>query len=504
MGPTRKGIAIAAALAALAAIAALTFPSAATAARFAYVTATDSISEFKIGSDGKLQPLGSVPAPEAPRLGIAVRPDGQSAYVATNSGILQFDIGADGRLFRKDPAVVPGSASSSDIVLSRSGNSAYALEDGGRIRQYSVVAPDAKLAPKNPATVHTGGALYRAALHPNGKKLYATDPANNRVLQFAIDSQGRLIGRSEVGAGDDPLGIAVAPDGSNAYVIFRLFNGLGWYQVLKNGNLKARDSFNLDQEGRDITVHPNGKNAYATVGGRIQYWDVAKDGSLRNADEVEAGEEGIGIVVSPDGSAVYAAHHQSNEVSEWRVGQGGDLFPLSSTGWPSTGSGPLGIAIAVQVPTPRSFGCDARDPETIAGTVLRDRLLGTRRADLVLGGDGADRIRGRRGGDCLYGDRGTGPRLAGAASDAGASAAERKVRGPDRIRGGRGADLIEGGPHGDRIFGGRGGDSISGGRGPDVILPGAGADEVECGRGRDLVIRGPSGADIAGDCERIR
>jgi 6-phosphogluconolactonase (cycloisomerase 2 family) len=255
-------------------LASLILAQAASAARTVYFSdpAADEISQYSVGPGGALTPLapGSVPAADPHRL--AMTPSGADLYATADDGVLQFDVDADGRLTPKSPVLQPAHGKAHSIAVHPDGSSVYVTHSQwGKVRQYDV-AEDGRLEPKDPAYLIAGpcakgvalspdgntayvlirggitvfdvgadGALSRrgqvevdskslqdVALTPNGKNLYVTS-RDGRVLRFDVDASGNLEPKTdpavETGSGTKPIGIAIVPDGSAAYVSTQAWNG---------------------------------------------------------------------------------------------------------------------------------------------------------------------------------------------------------------------------------------------------------------------------------------
>lgn len=108
--------------------------------------------------------------------------------------------------------------------------------------------------------------------------------------------------------------------------------------------------------------------------------------------------------------------------------------------------------------------------ETIEGTPLSDRLLGSLGNDLIDGYEGDDKLFGLAGDDELLGGEGK-----------------------DQLLGGNGDDFLLGQQDNDNLYGQQGNDSLYGGQGDDLLYGYTGNDTLVGGSGNDLI----NGAGVA-------
>jgi DNA-binding beta-propeller fold protein YncE len=182
---------------------------------------------------------------------VAVSPDGKSAYVTDNgssSVVLQYNIRPKtGDLSPKTPASIAAGAGGdpNDVAVTPDGKSVYVTNTGSglgdSISQYNVDPLTGTLSPKVPATVATGTGPLGIAVTPDGRSVYVTNfgnpvgpPPGNTVSQYNVDPlTGALSPKvpATVATGLRPQGIAVTPDGKNAYVTNVGDNTLSQYTI---------------------------------------------------------------------------------------------------------------------------------------------------------------------------------------------------------------------------------------------------------------------------------
>ncbi len=342
----------------LALLLALATASGAAAERTVYFAdpAADVVAQFDVGPDGALSALepGVTPAVDARRL--AMTPDGGDLYAAAAHAILQYDVAGDGRLTAKSPSLLPLDGLGHSIAVHPSGGSVYVTERpsghvhqfdvgaGGRLQAkdqptvyagespagiavapggltaYALVAggvkvfdvePGGGLAPRSVGQPVASAVLEDLALTPNGRHLYAT-AHDGRVFQFDVDSGGALLPKSPAAAsvrpGAAPVGIAIGPDGSAAYVATR-----GWaeggarhvfsFGIGPDGRLSPQDSAHAGTEPSRLSylsASPDGRRLYV-AGGNGHLLDLGPAGALtpRLPASVDL-DAAVGVVVSPN------------------------------------------------------------------------------------------------------------------------------------------------------------------------------------------------------------
>ncbi|WP_276606150.1 calcium-binding protein [Paracoccus liaowanqingii] len=140
-------------------------------------------------------------------------------------------------------------------------------------------------------------------------------------------------------------------------------------------------------------------------------------------------------------------------------------------------------------------------PDRLTGTALPEEIAAGAGDDIVSGAGGNDTIRGEAGHDLIRGGDGDGDDriLGGPGRDTlFGDAGHDLVRGDeddDLIYGGEGNDTLEGGPGHDRLSGGAGNDTLSGEDGNDILEALEGTNVLLGGAGNDTLVAGP-GADL--------
>jgi DNA-binding beta-propeller fold protein YncE len=199
---------------------------------------------------------------------------------------------------------------------------------------------------------------------PNGQSVYVVnrdsvpwDAADDGISQYTVGPGGKLSPKSPPGveAYQAPTGLAVSPDGLNAYVAWIFSGGSsccdfgGQYDIGPGGRLSQDDFFTIGgcRDGRnEVTVRPDGQSAYITTGcGFVRQYDRAAGGALtpKSPAAVVAGQFPRGLAMSANGTNLYVANFNSDNVSQYTAGAGGKLVPKSPSKV-AAGNQPVGVA----------------------------------------------------------------------------------------------------------------------------------------------------------------
>lgn len=202
------------------------------------------------------------------------------------------------------------------------------------------------------------------AVGRDGRSVYvANHSEDNIVVQLDAATDGRLMPKTPAKIAtplDNPIAIAVSPDGNSAYVVDQGVHnatdtipspGVSEYDVGTGGVLttKARATVGSGNQPDAIAISPDGRHVYVANGGdnTVSQYTVGSGGELSpmTRPTVAAGTNPTGIAVSPDGKSVYVTDANDNTVSQYDVGAGGGLVP-KPTAAVGAGSSPSAIAIS--------------------------------------------------------------------------------------------------------------------------------------------------------------
>ena len=173
------------------------------------------------------------------------------------------------------------------------------------------------------------------AFHPDGKRLYSSGSAKNRVDEFSWD-QGAL-----KKTGDFPLpkpandsfvgGLAVAPDGKRLYAVHVLGEKLHAIDIETRAVVKSLD---LSAEPYTVLVSPDSTTVYLSLwgGSKVLVFNAA-DLSLER--EIEVGEHPNAMTFSKDGRRLFVACANTNAVWNIDIAQGYATEQISIAPFPN-------------------------------------------------------------------------------------------------------------------------------------------------------------------------
>jgi 6-phosphogluconolactonase (cycloisomerase 2 family) len=298
----------------------------------AYVVNSDSdtLSVFRVGAQGALQPDPQIVKTGDEPWGATVSPNGRTLYVTNTADatISAYRIGLDGT-----PTKLGDFPATSDhpkqTVLSPDGRFLYlsyadaeeTADSPPRVVTRFAVRFDGTLGPAQDVA-KVGPADYAIAISPDGGFVYVASSGAQNVWGFRRGADGSLtpVPGSPFTAPDLPVGLKVTPDGQHLY------------------------------------VGSNDPDTDSPPGGLLGFTILA-DGSLKpTADSpvptpdhatVEA------VAITPDGRDVFAAIRDTSQVVAFEIGSGGALKEAPGSPFSTGGERPLSQSIAVRpVPAP--------------------------------------------------------------------------------------------------------------------------------------------------------
>jgi 6-phosphogluconolactonase (cycloisomerase 2 family) len=296
------------------------------------------VSQHRIGVGGGLGPAsgGGVPTGPNPRM-IALAPDGRNAYVTNEDDgtVSQYSVDpVSGALTPKPTPTVSAGRTALAVVVTPDGRSAYASAGDG-IAQWSIDATTGELQPKVPAKAAGAGLVFGLAVTPDGRSLYAVGPffTNAQAVdQYDIDPVTGALRPKPPDAhaltGQTPTDIAVAPDGSSAYVSNAFSGDVSQFDVNPaSGWLAAKSPPSVMVGGYPsaIVLSPDGRSAYVAAGGAtpvIAQFDVAATTGLltpKTPPTVPKGQNIGDLALSPDGHSLYASNGTESTISQYDV-----------------------------------------------------------------------------------------------------------------------------------------------------------------------------------------
>jgi DNA-binding beta-propeller fold protein YncE len=194
--------------------------------------------------------------------------------------------------------------------------------------------------------------------------VYVTNFGSNlvpsTVSQYETGADGQLspLTPATVGAGFNPIGLAVSPDGKSVYVANSQASpqvGISQYDVdPSSGALTPKTPATVASApfAWDIAVTPDGTSAYvANQDGLVSQYDIdPQSGALspKTPATVDAGVGSQSLAVSPDGKSVYVVNDAEGTVSQYTIDPvSGALLPKTPATVPIGGGGVGAFGIAV-------------------------------------------------------------------------------------------------------------------------------------------------------------
>lgn len=198
-----------------------------------FVEGTGTVAQFAVGAGGALSPLSPASLPVEAASEIAISPDGHHAYVVDgeSSGYLwQFEVASDGTLHPLTPSSIQVGFKPHGLAISPDGRDVYVV-DGHKALDQLAVTEDGTLQALTPPSVSTVDYPVSMGLSPDGGELVATEVPGEEVTgvvqSFERRPDGTLSAKASKAApsGELPWGLAISPDGQDAYVTSRLSSG---------------------------------------------------------------------------------------------------------------------------------------------------------------------------------------------------------------------------------------------------------------------------------------
>ena len=156
-----------------------------------------TISQYTIGANGELSPLGAAVATGPNPASVTIDPSGKYAYVAnfgansltppaTAQTISQYTVNTNGTLSPMAAPTVPSGAGPNAVVVTPNSAFAYAANTGdGTVSQYAITAGTGALVPVAGAPAGLNKP-FGVAVDPTGRYLYVADSGDGTIAQFAI------------------------------------------------------------------------------------------------------------------------------------------------------------------------------------------------------------------------------------------------------------------------------------------------------------------------------
>ncbi len=344
---------------------------------FAYATnfGDGTVSQYSVGANGALTPLGTptVTLSFQP-FAITVEPTGQYAYVADYGSDLvsELTIGSNGELTVIGTVPTGDNSKPNGITIDHSDRFAYTANLGnGTISQYTISTAGA-LTPMATPTVPSGSNPSVITIDPSNRYAYVANfgtadtnmpPAGpSTIYQYAVGTDGSLTALSTptVPSGSGPNSIVVTPNDQYVYAVNVGDGTVSQYSIGSGGALSPLTPATVPTGASagsrpfGMTLDPKGLYAYVanSTDGTISQYTIGTGGVLvpMTPATVPAGNGVSSVSVDPTGSYLYATNRNpsnntsASTVSQYTIGSNGALTPMTAPTVPA-GINPTAVAI---------------------------------------------------------------------------------------------------------------------------------------------------------------
>ncbi|WP_243773765.1 lactonase family protein [Actinomadura barringtoniae] len=206
--------------------------------------------------------------------------------------------------------------------------------------------------------VSTGGQFPRGiALATNGSTAYVVNSDSSTMSVFRVGVRGALQPNPQiVKTGEEPWGATVAPNGRTLYVTNTTDATIRAYRIGPDGTPTSLGDFRTTSDHPKQTVlTPDGRFLYLAYADAdetadsptrvITRYAVRADGTLGPPQDVAKVEPAdFGIAISPDGGLVYVSSNATDKVWGFRRGADGSLTPVPGSPFAAPES-PTGLKV---------------------------------------------------------------------------------------------------------------------------------------------------------------
>ena len=252
---------------------------------------------------------------------VAITPDGKHLYVVGDPGA---PITTSGRGGMSVIETATGKVSSSRI-RAPGWVVGVAINPDGKHAYLSSVGIDSGTPSSTKVTVittatgkvssHFADGTGVVAITPDGKHAYATNGDFDGTMFVINTATGKVASRITVGAGATEAG-AITPDGKHLYVASRDRSGIGTVSVIDTATGKVSRPIRVGNNPTAVAIAPDGTHAYVT-----SY--VAFDGTVYVIDTatgvvsalIPVGSVPNMVAITPDGTNAYVTNRFGNSIS---------------------------------------------------------------------------------------------------------------------------------------------------------------------------------------------
>ena len=225
-------------------------------------------------------------------------------------------------------ATVPASAASGPLTVKIGASTSNAL-------QFDVVPPNPHQPARAIGSANSTPGIRDVAITPDGKRLYITNPANNSLVVFDVETLSQT---AEITVGSQPQAVGILPDGTRAYVANTGSNDVSVVDI-NPASPSYHTVINTIPVGNapvDIEVLPIGPAVYVLNqgSGNVQVIDARRGNATFDqvTTTVNTGTGSTTIKIKADGSTMYVTNSVGFEVVDLRSGQITSTVDLQSPG----------------------------------------------------------------------------------------------------------------------------------------------------------------------------
>jgi len=257
----------------------------------------NSISLFAVDSNsGSItEVLPETPAGVSP-VSMVMNASGSLLFVANafSSNISVYSINsANGALSQIAGSPFATYAQPGELALTPSANFLYTMINNPPSILGFAVSSSGALRALQPLTLPQIQAPFAAAMDPAGKYLYVTNPADNALSIFSINSSTGVltaVPQTPIATGTSPVAVAVQPNGQFVYVANNSSNNLSIYSIDSTTGVPTQitgSPFSVTSGPLFLQWDPNGQWLY--VGGQstktIAEYSFSANGTLTAASQ---------------------------------------------------------------------------------------------------------------------------------------------------------------------------------------------------------------------------
>jgi YVTN family beta-propeller protein len=280
------------------------------------IPADETVSTIEIGTTS----VGSATQIPTYPQNVAVTPDGSRAYVTDgNASVWVVDTQT-----RSVVAIVPAGMSPDDVVISPNGRSAYitTLICGAMSScAASVEVIDTTtntVASTIPITNALGVGLSGITITSDGARVYVGEDSGKDI--FVIDTATNNLLTTIPTANSGFMDVSSSPDGSRVYAVgFALGSPFDSFFVdvidTQTNVVSATIELGNQEEPVHIAITPDGAHAYVTGdGGHVWVVDTVKNSLIATIPVTSGNNPLFGVAITPDGARAYVTCGNNNTI----------------------------------------------------------------------------------------------------------------------------------------------------------------------------------------------